>query len=279
MTGLDSRQSGEIEQHSRAKPAHGTQEWAKSNVNIQKGCEHDCAYCYAKERACQFRRTTPQTWKDPVIKEAALDEDYSKRDGRIMFPSTHDITPRNLDACAQVLKSILKSGNDVLIVSKPHRACVKRLRCELAEYRNQITFRFTIGSADDAVLKLWEPGAPAFEERLASLEHAYEKGFETSVSCEPMLDANIDTVITLVEPYVTDTIWLGLANGLRHALALNRPGNAGIRRHADELIAIWDDDAIRELYELYKGHSLIRWKDSVKKVVGLERPTEKGLDV
>ena len=259
--------------------AHGTQEWADTNENIEKGCEHDCAYCYAKQMACLYGRSTPASWSIPVVNEAALEKRYAKRKGRIMFPSTHDIAPRNLDACVRVLKRMLEAGNNVLIVSKPHLDCVTGLCAELAEYRDQITFRFTVGSADDAVLKLWEPGAPSYTERLATLKHAHERGFETSVSCEPMLDANIDTVVSSVTPYVTDTIWLGRANRLNHVLALNCPGDADMRRHADALIATWDDDAVKALYQRYKDHPLIRWKDSIKKVVGIERPTEKGLDV
>ena len=196
-----------------------------------------------------------------------------------MFPSTHDITPLNIEPCLTVLKKLLAASNKVLIVSKPHIACVKRMCDKLADYRDQILYRFTIGSADDAALKLWEPGAPTFDERLASLKHAYQQGFATSVSCEPMLDSNIDAVVAAVERYVTNTIWLGRANRLRHALAMTCPEDAEMRRHADRLIATWDDNAVKALYERYKNHPKIRWKDSIKKVVGLERPIEKGLDL
>jgi len=36
---------------------------------------------------------------------------------------------------------------------------------------------------------------------------------------------------------------------------------------------------VKALYQKYEGNLKIKWKDSIKKVVGLERPTEKGLDV
>jgi DNA repair photolyase len=223
---------------------HGTGEWADATHNIHTGCEHDCGYCYAKAMAVRFKRPTPAEWSDPRPRtQEAIDAIPDGSGGRIMLPSTHDITLENLDACVLVLKSILKPGNEVLIVSKPHLVCVERLCAELAEYRDQIAFQVTIGSADDTVLTLWEPGAPPFAERLASLKYAYDKGFETSVSCEPMLDANIAAVVEAVAPYVTDAIWLGRANRLRHALALTYPGDEEMRSHADALTATRDDDA------------------------------------
>jgi DNA repair photolyase len=261
------------------KPVTGTGEWASSNVNIQSGCEHDCRYCYAKSMAIRFKRATTDTWSTPVIRDEAVGKGYEYREGQIMFPSTHDITPRNIEECLAVLRKLLNAGNPVLIVSKPHMECVKRMCDELADYRARILFRFTIGSADNRALKRWEPGAPTFGERLQALKWAHSKGYATSMSCEPMLDAHIDRVITAVEPYVTDSIWLGRANHLRGILALNCPGDVGVRKHADELIATWDDTAVKALYQRYKNHPLIRWKDSIKEVVGVERPTEKGLDI
>ena len=34
----------------------GTEEWADKNINITRGCEYDCPYCYAKRNALRFGR-------------------------------------------------------------------------------------------------------------------------------------------------------------------------------------------------------------------------------
>jgi len=39
------------------------------------------------------------------------------------------------------------------------------------------------------------------------------------------------------------------------------------------------DTAICALYARYRGDSLIKWKDSIKSVVGLSRPKTGGMDV
>jgi len=264
---------------SQAKPPSGTREWAASNVNIQTGCEHGCKYCYASWMALRFERATPESWTESVIDPHKAAKGYGRRGGRIMFPSTHDITERNIDACAASLNRMLAAGNDVLIVSKPHHGCVERLCRELASYKGQVTFRFTIGSADDSVLRFWEPGAPAFEERLACLGHACEAGFATSVSCEPMLDGDPAAVVEACRPHVTDAIWMGRANGLMARVGINCPGDDEARSRARALTALHSDEWVLALHGRYRDDPLIKWKDSIKKVAGLERPEEKGLDV
>jgi hypothetical protein len=39
------------------------------------------------------------------------------------------------------------------------------------------------------------------------------------------------------------------------------------------------DEAITDLYRRYQRDPVIKWKDSIKKVVGIARPQEAGLDV
>lgn len=261
------------------KPAHGTAEWAVHNINIDSGCPNRCRYCYAESMAIRFGRKTPDTWGSPTTDLTRVNGKYGKKSGRIMFPTSHDIHPANIDACLTVLLKMLASGNDVLVVSKPRLGCIQRLCEQLTPYRHQVTFRFTMGSADNGVLSAWEPDAPTFEERLASLAHAFTSGYQTSVSCEPMLDTNIDDVIRQVRPFISDSIWLGKASNLLAVTANNCPGDSRVRLMALNLIAMMTDSHIHDLYRRYQNDPIIKWKDSLKNVLGLERPTAKGLDV
>ena len=271
--------------NSGAIPAHGVGEWARKSFNMQDGCPHDCRYCYAKAMAIRFDRATPEGWKNRKLREKDVKKTWRKKveptlSGHdIMFPTSHDINPGNLPECTKVLGRMLEAGNRVLIVSKPWLVCVKGLCKDLRAYQSQMTFRFTIGSADDKVLGWWEPGASKFKERLASLKHAHEQGFTTSVSCEPMLDTNIGAVVEAVRPWVTDSIWLGRANRLMSTLGFNCPGDHQAAWYGMKLMNEQSDDYLRELYGKFKDDPLIRFKDSIKKVVGVARPTERGLDI
>ena len=260
------------------KAVSGTKEWASVNLNIYQGCAHDCHYCFAKAMAIRFGRKTAETWKveEPSTKE--IQKRYQKRAGRIMFPSTHDITPRILPDYLTVLEKLLRAGNDVLVVSKPHLECVTAI-CEVAKpYRDHVTFRFTIGTMDDGALRFWEPGAPAFAERMASLRNAFDAGFATSVSCEPLLCADPIPLVQAVQPFVTDTVWLGKANDSSHALTREDLG-VTVKKAIEDLTAMHPVSRVLEIYAALKDSPKVRWKDSFKAVLGLARPTKKGLDV
>lgn len=261
-----------------AKQFTGTREWACKTVNVCMGCSHDCAYCYAKSMAIRFGRSTVDSWKQQTALPAKLAEAGRGRPTRIMFPSTHDITPECLDICMDALRGILSKGHEVLIVTKPHFECIQAICDWLPYHRDKLMFRFTMGSKSDEVLKAWEPNAPTYEERLLSLQLAYERDFQTSVSCEPMLDTHVEDIVEVVEGYVSDTIWIGLMNDPKQRLTLNG-ASPELHSMADELAKACSPEMIADLHGRLKDNPKIRWKDSIKKMLGLDRPTMPGMDI
>ena len=260
---------------------YGTREWATKTVNCCTGCSHDCVYCYAKEMALRFGQVTIGQWSTEKIRHIDVFRMHPKYNGKVMFPSSHDITPNNLSACLRVLDNLLvlreikkESGdkkvmgsNEVLIVSKPHLECIKTICRQFCNHRGQILFRFTIGACEDQVLSFWEPGAPTYSERRASLRHAFGQGFQTSVSVEPMLDsANIDQLIEDLSPFVTDFIWIGKMN---HIGRLSKGANAGLKAALVQIVTGQTEDKIRSICERHKGNPKIKWKASIREVPGL----------
>lgn len=262
----------------KPKAVFGTREWAARTENCLNGCSHDCKYCYAKATAVRFGRNTPQNWKNETLKPDILKKEFLKCKGRIMFPSAHDITPAHLDDCMIYLEHMLRPGKQLTIVSKPHLDCVKAICAEFPDYKDKILFRFTIGSSDSNTLKFWEPNAPDFADRLDSLKYAFSEGYQTSVSCEPMLDNNVGDVIDQVSPFVTDSVWLGKMNQLSTRLSMNGEKDPATIQKAKQLEQWQSDENIKQLYSEYRDNPLVKWKDSIKKVVGLRISTEPGLD-
>ena len=255
----------------------GTREWAEHNKNIYLGCKHNCRYCYARFNAVKrFKQVkNEEEWKQPKLKEKAFNQKpILYTDGRIMYPTQHDIAPEHIDKHIEYLRRWLEVGNDILIVSKPHFECIKRICDEFEQYKNQIVFRFTIGSLNDDVLEFWEPGAPSYEERLKSLMYAYDKGFETSVSCEPILDEDIALMVYGLLPYIVDTIWLGKMNFIKQRVDTSN-WKSEDWSYIDKVKTVIKDDFILDLYDEFKDNSKVKWKESVKKVLGL--PDEKGV--
>ncbi len=264
---------------SNQKPSNcrGTQEWSVKTINCTTGCSHDCIYCYAKEMGDRFGWASLNQWRNERIRQKDVDKAYKKFDGQVMFPSSHDITPNNLDPCKKVLRKLLISGNQVLVVSKPHLDCIQAICDEFQKYTEQILFRFTIGACDNQILSYWEPGAPNYAERKACLKYAYNAGFRTSVSVEPMLDsANIDTLISELSLYVTHSMWIGTLN---HSSRFGKSADAILKRAIDNVELGQTDAAIKDIYARYKGDPLIRWKKEIKKVVGITIPEKNGLDI
>ncbi len=243
----------------------GTKEWAPHTFNYVSGCSNDCVYCYAKEMAIRFKRKSAETWhnEEPV---SLTNRSFAKRNGTIMIPSSHDITVSNLEQCVEVMEKLLQSGNNLLLVTKAHPICIERLVKEFVQYRSNIEMRFTIGSADSLVLGTWEPNAPSFEQRLEALRLAFDVGFVTSVSAEPLLDEHFDELYAQVAPFVTETIWAGKMNSAHRRVHINSNGNFD-ERLLDDLVASQSDEKILSLYERYRDDLRIAWKESIKKVL------------
>jgi DNA repair photolyase len=258
---------GEKMDFSKDRKGTGTKEWSEFSFNIGIGCSNNCLYCYARANALRYKRISePSEWKNEIVNEKAIGRAGVKHDGVIMFPTTHDITPTYLEPSIQTLKKMLAAGNQVLIVSKPRFECIKRLCEELAPYKEQILFRFTIGTLNNILLQIWEPGAPNAGHRIASLSLAKTEGFKTSVSMEPFL-GDIDNVIetfNALEPFVTEKIWIGKMNKISARVKEDSPEI----KDAIELIEEQqNNESIKWLYGRLKNHPKVAWKDSIKQVI------------
>ena len=256
-----------------AKEVFGTKEWAKHSANVGIGCKNNCIYCYSRDSYEKREHVIP--WTEERVDEKLLNKKWGKREGTIMFPTSHDITEGNYEACLTVVKNILEAGNDMLIVSKPDPVVILKLAKEIETYKDKVLFRFTIGSMSNDILKFWEPDAPSFEERFLALRYVHSFGFSTSVSMEPLLDNNpSDThnLVMLLLPYVTDSIWIG---------KMNKP-NERIKAEANEYINGYlerqSDNNIKKIYSYFENNPKIKWKESIKRVVGLPVSTIPGED-
>jgi hypothetical protein len=82
-------------------------------------------------------------------------------------------------------------------------------------------------------------------------------------------------VIIAVDRFVTDTIWLGRANMLGARLAVNG-APPEVFEAGRELMTDQNNTWCRALYERWQAHPKIRWKDSLKKIVGITGPARAG---
>lgn len=238
----------------------GTKEWADRNANCFSGCSNACRYCYACNMAMHYGRATRETWKGMKVNEKALMKTYRKSEGRWMFPTSHDITedPEVMKACFIVLEKLLKNGNQVLVTTKPRITVVQKINDLFSQYKKQIQFRFTITSMHDDLLKFWEPNAPRFKERIESLQFSFKNGWKTSVSIEPFLDYDPGRLVEIVEPFCTESIWIGKMNYIprKGIQKEDVPVYEAVRRN-------YELDHLKEIYDRLKSHPKVRFKDSI----------------
>jgi DNA repair photolyase len=238
----------------------GTKEWSDVSKNCIKGCSNDCVYCYGKKGAIHWGRIQKENWHAMEYNPNSVK--YIKKErGKIMFPTTHDLHIEHVDWWMPFLKGLLEKGNEILIVSKPQFAAINLICESFHQYANQMEFRFTIGTDEDT-RKFWEPNAPPIQERIQALKLAYESGYETSISMEPLLTHTPEKLITKISPYVTGTIWIGKMNYLSAKWF-----NENTIKWYYEMKSINSYDNMKKVYENNKGNPKIRWKDSVRKLL------------
>lgn len=260
----------------------GTKEFAESNFNYMNHCEMNCLYCYAKVFAVRFNRIqSPEEWKEMTPNMEVINANYRKRQGRIMFPSAHNITSNGFKYCVIVLKKLLKAGNNVLIVSKPEPdyPCILKLQQILQPYRSQVEFRLTITSNNQKRIDFWEPRASSFDERLEALLTTSLYGYKTSVNIEPYLDKNPITLIKKVAPF-SQEIWWGFMNWINWLPKINPILDQALLKEKMQYIkeiSSWSNvqkivENLKQLPE--ETRTKIRFKDSIKRMY-----RNKGLEV
>lgn len=176
------------------------EEWAGAYYNFEQGCTNCCRYCYARAMAIRQGRCTVAGWADPQPYKTWL-QGASKYHGGalVMYPTTHDITPANIDSACIALRRLIHAGNPVLIVSKPRLECIRRLISTASQIiggREAVSFRLTVTTVDAKISRLWEPGASLPQERLDCLRLVADAGYDISVSSEPWL-GGLDEAIAI----------------------------------------------------------------------------------
>lgn len=261
----------------------GTREWSESSYNIQIGCENGCRFCFARYNALKRFKTieTLEQWREPRMLPRRIKQRFRQRKGVIMFPTQHDITPLNFHQYINVLERMLEAGNSVLIVSRPHWACIDELAHRLIGFRNQIIFRFSLGTLNQSTIQAWEPYAPNVEERLRCLDLVVAKGYQTSVSAEPLLtetERELDELILCLSRYNLESIWLGFMNKAKQrVLFSNSPFAEPFRKVLFKQLAqinkLWMARVCRAYAQEFEN---IRLKDGLRKFVAQSDPQEDG---
>lgn len=228
------------------KKKSGTEELGDKNVNIQKGCENGCLYCYAFSMRHHYDHMEMDEWLEPIpLKEH---KSYRKSDKTFFFASSHDMYPKNLDRCIKEIKKVLLPGNKLTIVSKANPDCIAALIPEITEYKTQIEFYITITTFDESLREYWEPKAPPILDRLFAVNMLLKAGFTVNILIEPMLSEPtplIDHILANFNISLLNFIWIGAMQYRSDAPKLD----------------------FQAIYKKYRENPKIKFKDSFMKKI------------
>lgn len=224
-------------------------EYCELAVDIYTGCPHKCAYCYAsasaKAKGHDFQDVRP---RDNVIEEtrAYLQAHAENMTGKTVFLGfSSDPYPTGYDASAttDMIRLLKEFGCHIMYCTKS--GLTEGVRNDISLLDEQDSVGITISCGPEVASK-YEPGAPLPEERLKILEAAHNRGCETWISLEPVLEA--DYILELLESdhmsYVSK-VKLGKLNHMEIADITGDPkDNIDWKAYGEAAVAICDKRGI-----------------------------------
>jgi len=182
----------EIEVKGILNSVKGPDEWfgLSYNVNLYRGCEHQCIYCDTRSACYQIENFNEEV----LIKTNALSllEDAlprKRRIGLIGFGSMNDpytYAEQHYNLTGQALEIVAKYHFPVHIITKSDMV-IKDLETLIKINQAKARVSFSVTTVDDVLARKLEPGAPAPSRRLAAMKALSEDGIETGLVMMPIL--------------------------------------------------------------------------------------------
>ena len=251
----------------------------KYREGIYFGCWNNCRYCGVAKTQCEYlTRKDREQWHIMEFNKRKYNvkkDDIGDRKGISIFPTSHDIFPFNKARCFKFIEKIINPlpnvYNELMVFSKPRMSVFKSFHkrfepykeIESEKFKKIFLLRFSITSMDDKKLKFWEVNASSFDEREDVLEFCFSKELETSVNIEPNLNSprELAELIDKVDPYVTETIWVGHMDRIHTEKYLREKGypQKYIDQH-NEIRKNCSEKKLKEIVDLLKNNHKIRYK-------------------
>jgi len=187
----------------------------KYNMNIYRGCQHQCIYYDSRSECYQIENFNDVQVKGNAIELLRKELPRKRVRGTIGTGSMSDPylpleKERNLTG--QALQVIAAHHFPVHIITKSDLVLrdLETLR-QISQVYAAVTF--TITTADDSLAKKLEPGAPPPSARLCAMQELAAHGILTGVTMMPLLPLIEDT-----EENITQVVTLAKKNGASYII-------------------------------------------------------------
>jgi DNA repair photolyase len=183
-------------------------------LNPYRGCEHGCAYCYARtyheylgfSAGLDFESKIVVKENAPELLEAALAKP-SYKVGKIAMSGVTDCyqpAERRLEITRRCLEVLARFRNPVTIITK--NALVARDIDHLAELarHNTVAVYLSVTTLDPGLARVLEPRASSPRARLETIRQLSEAGIHAGVSAAPMIPGLNDSELPAILKAVAD---------------------------------------------------------------------------
>lgn len=176
----------------------------KYNMNLYRGCQHQCIYCDSRSECYQIAN-----FNDIEVKVNAIEllqkEIMSKRvRGTIGTGSMSDPylpLEKKYKLTREALKVIRNSNFPIHIITKGNLV-VRDVDLLQDISRIYAAVSFTITTTDDDLARKLEPGAPSVTERLRAMKELSDNGIYTGITMMPILpfiEDNEENILDIIE--------------------------------------------------------------------------------
>jgi len=187
------------------------------NMNLYRGCQHQCIYCDSRSECYQIEDFD----HDVLVKTNAIEllrrELAGKRViGTIGTGSMNDPympLEKDIRLTRRSLEVIAETGFPVHAITKSDLVLRDLDLLEEISRKTYAAVTFTVTTADDALSKQLEPGAPISSRRLAALRTLSGNGLLTGITLMPVLPFIEDN-----EENIRKIVTLAAENGARYIL-------------------------------------------------------------
>ncbi|MCF8371895.1 MAG: radical SAM protein [Bacteroidales bacterium] len=164
------------------------------NMNLYRGCQHQCIYCDSRSECYQIENFADIMIKENAIQLLTKQLRGKRKKGTIGTGSMNDpYMPIEARTCLtqQALKTILHFRFPLHILTKSDLVLRdEKLIKEIGRIYSAVSF--TITTADDQLSKIIEPGAPESSRRFRAIRELSLQGIYTGILLMPVL------------PFITD---------------------------------------------------------------------------
>ena len=191
------------------EPQDAAREYSSLALNIYKGCEHACKYCFATS-ALMIKRDRYNGDANPkktILNRLKKDTQYLAKNNindEILLSFIGDPyqpAETRYRFTRRVLEVLIEHNQPFTILTKGELRAEEDfdLLQSYKEKRFGTSLRFTEQHDADE----WEPGAASVSDRITAIKHAHDRGIPTWVSLEPVIypEQAIEIIQTL-HPFV-----------------------------------------------------------------------------